>query len=64
MQGVDERADRQEDFAGDETASSSIETALLLSLMATFVFVVRSSLVGPMLQKFVDAANTLSRALS
>jgi Flp pilus assembly pilin Flp len=64
MRGVDERADRQEDFARDETASSSIETALLLSLMATFVFVVRSSLVGPMLQKFVDAANTLSRALS
>lgn len=64
MQGVDERADREEDFARDEAASSSIETALLLSLMATFVFVLRSSLVGPMLQRFVEAANTLSRALS
>ena len=63
MQGVDERADRQQDLASDEAGSSSIETALLLSLMATFVFVLRSSLVGPMLQKFVDAANTLSRAL-
>lgn len=64
MQGVDERADRPEDFARDEVGSSSIETALLLSLMATFVFVLRSSLVGPMLQRFVEAANTLSRALS
>jgi len=63
MQGVDEAADRQQDFARDEVGSSSIETALLLSLMATFVFVLRSSLVGPMLQKFVDAANTLSKAL-
>jgi hypothetical protein len=46
MQGVDERADRRQDFARDEAASSSIETALLLSLMATFVFVLRSSLGG------------------
>ena len=63
MQGVDGRADRQQDFGRDEAASSSIETALLLSLVATFVFVLRSSLVGPLLQRFVDAANTLSRAL-
>lgn len=64
MQSVDGPTDRDEDLAGDETASSTIETALLLSLVATFVFVLRSSLIGPMLQKFVDAANTLSRALS
>jgi len=64
MQGVDERADRQEDFARDEAASSSIETALLLSLMATFVFVVRTTTIEPMLQRFVEAANTISKALS
>ncbi|MDI1364983.1 MAG: hypothetical protein PSX79_08980 [bacterium] len=64
MQGVDLRTDRDEDFAGDETGSAAIETALLLSLAATLVFVLRSSLVGPFLQKFVVAADVLSRALS
>ena len=64
MQGVDERADREEDFARDEVGGSSIETALLLSLIATFVFVLRTTTIEPMLQRFVEAANTISKALS
>jgi Flp pilus assembly pilin Flp len=64
MQGVEGRDDRDEDFARDEAASSTIETALLLSLVATFIFVVRSTAIEPMLQRFVEAANTISKALS
>jgi Flp pilus assembly pilin Flp len=64
MQGVEGRGERDEDFARDEAASSTIETALLLSLVATFIFVVRSTAIEPMLQRFVEAANTISKALS
>jgi Flp pilus assembly pilin Flp len=64
MQGGDLRTGRDADVARDETGSAAIETALLLSLAATLVFVLRSSLVGPLLQKFVDAADVLSQALS
>jgi Flp pilus assembly pilin Flp len=64
MQGVGKRANREEDFARDETASAAIETALLLSLIATFVFVLKNTTIEPMLHRFVEAMNTISQALS
>ena len=63
MKRIGKRATPGEDLAGDETGSAAIETALLLCLVAAMVYVMRSALVAPLLQKFVDAANTLSRAL-
>lgn len=63
MQRIGKPATTGDDLVRDETGSAAIETALLLCLVAAMVLVMRSALVGPLLQKFVDAANTLSRAL-
>ena len=57
-------AAKTRDLSRDETASAAVETALLMTLAASFVWVLRSAMVPPLLQKFADAARILSKALS
>ena len=51
------------DFLRDETASSMVETGLVLSLCTAMVLVIREMIAGPLLQKLVAAARVLERAL-
>jgi hypothetical protein len=50
-------------FSRDETAGATLETALLLSLAASFAWVMRSAMVMPLLQKFTEAARVLGKVL-
>lgn len=58
------RNGREQDFARDDAGGAAIETALVLALSTIILFVVKTSAIEPMLQRFVEAANILSRALS
>jgi len=52
------------DFLQDETASSMVETALLLSLCAAMAVAVREMIAGPLIQTFLNAARALDRVLN
>lgn len=55
-------ADRK--FMRDEVGGSAVETALIFSLAATLAVVMRSSVAMPLLDRFVEAARVIERALS
>ncbi|WP_419254297.1 hypothetical protein ACN2C6_02400 [Caulobacter sp. ErkDOM-YI] len=55
---------RWRDFLQDETASSMVETGLVLSLCAAMVVAVREVIAGPLIQTFLNAARALDRVLN
>jgi|GEM_PF-4789160 len=50
-------------FMRDEVAGSAVETALIFSLAATLAWVMRSSVAMPLLDRFIEAARVIERAL-
>jgi len=58
------RRSLRRDFLADETASSVLETGLVLSLCAAMVLVMREMIAGPLVQKFVMVARAIERALN
>jgi len=57
------RRDLWRDFLKDDTASSLVETGLVLSLCAAMVVVVREVIAGPLVHTFLNAAKALDRVL-
>lgn len=64
MKIVDKQPRRDRRLAGDEAGGSTVETALIFSLAATLAIVMRSSVAMPLLDRFVEAARVIERALS
>ncbi|ALL14389.1 hypothetical protein [Caulobacter henricii] len=59
-----EQPKRNRRFVTDEVAGSAVETALVFSLMATLVVVLREEVSMPLLRQFLQAATIIERALS